>query len=219
MRHLLAAALTLTLVTTGIACAQWPERARPSILKVGGDSVRLKLVDALADRLLANADVEVSSDNGIRCFHAPCPTGNRSWQGRTGPDGQVTIPTGVLQASSSVRAAGEEGDPIEDSEPESSGVWLTPLFPPDSGLAARPILLIDGGSGRPIANAQLEIEYRSPDGRSGRMAGATNALGYLFVPFAVIARAAESCWVVVPGYRRTRLDFGWAGRRTLLQRK
>ncbi len=218
MTRLLAAALTLTLGTSGSACGQRPDRPRPSILKVGGDSVQVKLVDALDARPLANAEVQLSSDNGIRCVRAPCPTASRSWQGRTDAGGRVTIPTNVLQASSSVTAAGEEGDPIEDSEPESSGVWLTPLFPPDSGLAPHPILLIDDTGGRPVANAQVDIDYRAGP-RSGRMASRTNALGYLLVPFEVVARASDSTWVIVPGYRRTQLDFAWARRRTVLRRR
>ncbi len=213
LRLLLVAGLALLLVVSG-ACAQRPPAGRPSILQAQGDTLRVQLVDALSAEPLADAPVQVWSDNGVRCIRAPCPTGARSWSGRTDAGGWLRLPRTALQAASSVETPAHAGDLIEDSRLAGDG-WVAALFPADStGVGPRPVLLVDGRD-RPIANASVEIDY----GRVGKVTARTNALGYLLVPFAAVARAPDDTWVVAPGFRRTRLDFAWARRRTVLHRR
>jgi hypothetical protein len=202
-----------------VACSRDPADGAASILHAKGDSVRIRLLDAVSGRPVANVDVELWSDNGIRCVQAPCPTNGQAWTGRSDAAGQVVVPTSAVQAVTSVRTPGREGDLIGDSESAGRGGWIAELFPRDSGESApHPIKLIDGRSGRPIVNAPVRVEFQTDAGTWDSVKTATNALGYIFVPFNVVVAAAEHTWVVVPGYGRTHLDFAWARRRTKLDR-
>jgi hypothetical protein len=202
-----------------VACSQDPGDGSASILHAKGDSVRIGLLDAVSGRPIANTDVELWSDNGVRCVQAPCPTNGQEWAGRSDASGQVVIPTSAVQAVTAVKTPGHEGDLIGDSEPADGGGWTTVLFPRDSsGSAPRPVKLIDGRSGRPIANVAVRVEFQTDAGKRDSVKTATNALGYIFVPFEVVVAAAEHTWVVVPAYRRTQLDFAWARRKTKLDR-
>jgi hypothetical protein len=150
---------------------------------------------------------------------APCPTNSQQWRGRSNAAGQVTFPTSALQAVTTVKTAGREGDLIGDSQPEDNGGWTVELLPRDSSESAPPpVKLIDGRSGRAIANAPVRMVFQTDAGGWDSVSTATNALGYVFVPFRVVVAAAEHTWVLVPGYRRAQLDFGWARRKTKLDK-
>jgi hypothetical protein len=215
---ILASSLVLAEIVA-VACS--PERAEhaPSMLHAKGESVRVQLLDVASGRPIANAEVEVSSDNGVRCVQPPCPTNSQQWTGRSDASGQVVIPKTALQAVTTVKTPGHDGDLIEDSEPAGDGGWAAELFPRDtSDTAPRPIKLIDARNGKAIAKAPVRMEFRATDGRWDSVTTTSNELGYVFVPFRVVMTAAEQSWVVVPGYRRTQVDFAWARRRTTLQR-
>jgi hypothetical protein len=112
-----------------------------------------------------------------------------------------------------------EGDLIGDSAPAEGGEWTAELFPRDPGDSPpRPIKLIDGGSGRAIADLPVRLEFNTKEGSPDSVTTTTNALGYVLVPFRVVLTAPEQTWVMVPGYRKTRLDFAWARRKTKLDR-
>jgi hypothetical protein len=203
-----------------VACSQERAENAPSILNAKGDSLPVVLLDAATAGPIVNAEVELWSDNGVRCVQAPCPTNGRQWRGRSNAAGQVVIPKKALQPVTSIKASGYDGDLIEDSEFRGDGGWTAELFPRDtSDSPPRPIKLIDGRSGKPIANAPVRVEFTTKDARQDSVTRATNALGYVFVPDRVVLEAAERSWVVVPGYRRTQLDFAWTRRRTRLERR
>jgi len=215
----LVTSLALMGASAPTACGESSGEGAPSILGVKADAVRVRLLDAFSGHAIANADVELWSDNGVRCIQAPCPTNMRQWTGRTDAAGDVVFPTRILQPVTTIKAPSSEGDLIGDSEPGDSGRWVAELFARDTtGSPARPIKLIDSRSHKAISNLPVRLEYRTDGGRWDSFRTMTNPLGYVFVPFEVVARAAEQTWVVVPGYRRTHLDFTWARHRTMLQR-
>ena len=43
--------------------------------------MHVRLLDAATAKPIANTDVELWSDNGIRCIKAPCPTDGKQWKG------------------------------------------------------------------------------------------------------------------------------------------
>jgi hypothetical protein len=185
-----ASSLVLVSMVT-VACSGDRGDGSASILHATGDSVRVRLLDAVSGGPIANAEVELWSDNGIRCVQAPCPTNGQQWSGRSNAAGQVMFPTSALQAVTAVKTPDHEGDLIGDSEPANGGGWTAELFPRDSsGSAPHPVKLIDGRSGRPIANAPARMEFRTDAGKWDSVKIATNALGYIFVPFEVVVAAA-----------------------------
>jgi hypothetical protein len=205
-----------TIVST--ACGESSGQGAPSILDVKADAVRVRLLDASTGRPIANADVKLRSDNGVRCIQPPCPTNVRQWTGRTDAAGGVIVPTRILQPVTTINASRYEGDLISDSEPGDSGRWEAELFARDTtGSSARPIKLIDSRSHKAISNLPVRVEFRTDGGRRESFRAMTNPRGYVFVPFEIVARAGEQIWVVIPGYRRTHLDFAWARHRTVLQ--
>jgi hypothetical protein len=118
--------------TMTAACERNPGGGTPSLLNVIGETVRVRLLDASSDRPLSNADVELWSDNGVRCIKAPCPTNGTQWTGRSDAAGDVVIPTSVLQPVTTIRTPTHEGDLIRDSEPADSGRWVAELSARDS---------------------------------------------------------------------------------------
>jgi hypothetical protein len=68
--------------------------------------LKLKVVDKSTKRPIKNTDVEIYSDNGIRCIQAPCPTNGKRWQGKTNAKGVVSIPASLIQNSMTITAVG-----------------------------------------------------------------------------------------------------------------
>lgn len=218
--------LTTALVLLGLAaatepgCAQRSPGTRPSILEASGDTLHLQVLDAASRRPFANVPVTVSGDNGVRCTRAPCPTGATEWRGRSDAAGRVSVPRSAMQPVTSIATPDHDGDLVEDSEPAAGGAWVAALLPRDTGgLAPHPIRLVDRRTQRPIANMPVRIEYRGRDGRAGTLLTRSGPLGYVFVPFVLVAQAGDDVWAVVPGYRRAKLDFAYERRRTELARK
>ena len=220
MRRLAA---TLAVATTLLAVlpvsAQRPG-ARPSIRQARGTTVRVQLVDARSARPLANADVQIASDNGIRCIRAPCPTNARRWGGRSDATGYVVVPTSIIQQATTISAGRASGDLVQDSEPGPGGAWVAELMPEDTTeLSPRPLKLVDARSGRPLAHVRARLQYPGAGGRPAELRLTTNALGWILVPFEVVARGADNTYVEVPGYRRTHVDYSWVHRRTELKKR
>lgn len=71
-----------------------------------GTSLRVQLVDERSGKPIRNTDVEVYSDNGVRCVMEPCPTNGMSWNGRTDRNGFVRIPGSIRQRSMHISASG-----------------------------------------------------------------------------------------------------------------
>ena len=206
------------IVSASCARAQRTSTEEPSILHATGDSVTVQLFDAVTAKPVAGATVDLGSDNGIRCVRAPCPTDSREWTGSSDASGRITIPTSVLNASVSLTSGEYHGDLVADASPGEHGEWTLELLPEaNSNQPSHPLKLTDARTHRPIANTPVRIESRI--GVSTSVNATTNALGYVFVPFAMMAKGEENCWIVAPGYRDAHVDFAWVRHRMLLKRK
>ncbi len=111
------------------ACAH---AQRPSILQVPDSAVRVRLASPRG-RPVADAPVEIYSDNGIRCIRAPCPTNGTEWRGRSDAVGIVVIPTRVLQASTTITTPGYQGDLVQGARHQRDGTWRMKLSPAGGG--------------------------------------------------------------------------------------
>ncbi len=208
----------LSLAGVSSACAQRPA-ARPSILRAPAGMVRVRVLDAASTRPLAGVEVGLWGDNGIRCIRAPCPTDASSWKGQSDAAGFVMIPTAVLRPNTTIEAPGHDAMDIADAESDAGGGWTAELPPKDTaGPGPESLKLVDARTDRPIASTPVRIEYRVA-GQTAELATATNALGWVFVPFRVLARAPRDTWLELPGFRRTRVDFSFAQHRMILQRR
>jgi hypothetical protein len=211
------AACTLALVSC--ARAQKESKEPDSILKAPGDSVHVRLLDAGTAKPIANSDVELYSDNGIRCIKAPCPTDGQQWKGTSDADGRVTIPKSALNTTANIKSAAYNGDLVGDATSDTKGGWNIAMFSEQcADICPHPIKLLDSRTREPIANKAVLIEIRST--ASHEVASVTsNALGYVLVPFVIVAKGADSSWLIVDGYRDAKIDFAAARRKTMLQRR
>lgn len=75
----------------------------------------VRLVDASAKRIIANASVEVHSNNGIICRKAPCPSNDQSWKGVSDADGILRIPSHIIQYSITLTVAGYQAALIHEA--------------------------------------------------------------------------------------------------------
>jgi hypothetical protein len=207
----------LLALSTWLLPACSPDAAETSVLETilvsNADPVSLQLVDAMTTRPLAATAIRVRSDNGIRCVTTPCPTGAQEWSGTTDSRGIAAVPKRVFQASISIETAGHSGDDLDvDADAGTGGVYVVALYPdrinePDQEL--HPLRLIDARRHRPISDADISLDYGGAKPWTSR----TNALGYVFVPYAVKMQADEKPSIVAPGYRRSPVDFAWVRRR------
>jgi hypothetical protein len=202
------------LAVAACARAQKGSKEPDSILKAPGDSVHVRLLDAGTAKPIASSDVEMFSDNGIRCIKAPCPTDGKQWKGTSDADGRVTIPKSALNTTSNIKTAAYDGDLIADATSDAKGGWNIEMISEQcADLCPHAIKLLDARTREPIANKSVLIEIRGTDAHD--VASVTsNALGYVLVPFVIVAKGPESSWVVVEGYRDGKLDFA-ATRRKL----
>ncbi|MEO6210621.1 MAG: hypothetical protein ABIQ10_10905 [Gemmatimonadaceae bacterium] len=207
---------------SALACAhaQVPAGTEQSILAAKGDSVRVRLYDVTTAKPIASTDFELTSDNGIRCIKAPCPTDGKSWKGESDAKGEIVIPRSALNTTASITSASYHGDLAGDASPAAGGGWTLDLFP-ETGTdpAPHPLKLLDATTHQPIANVTLRIEARNSGGFPNMMSLTSNALGYVFVPADFVAHGAQTSWVVVPGYRDARVDFAWARRKTFIDKR
>lgn len=213
-----------------IACAAWlaapacstgTRNSPASILDAAGPIITVQLLNASTTLAVTHADVTVHTDSGIECATAPCPRNDRQWQGTSDAFGVIRLPKDILQRDSHIATAGLNGDLVEDSAPAANGRWAVELLPlgPDETPATHPLKLIDARTGKPVTDSAVRIEFATYKGSNRSLELTSNALGYVFVPFDVIASAAGDTWLQVPGYRRTRADFAWVRRKTLLERR
>jgi hypothetical protein len=208
-----------------------PDRARAHILEVAADTVHVRLVDAVTTRAITNTEVEVSSDSGIRCVQAPCPTNEKRWTGWTDTEGSVMIPIDALQVVTSMRTSAHYADLINDSYAAVDGVWAVDMFPRNAPqeLEFHPLdlKLIDARTLAPISDTPVRITL----GRTGGFEGTTNSLGYIFVPVEALLGDTADSWppardagpeygrVIVPGYHTAQTDFSRATRKLLMKRR
>jgi hypothetical protein len=189
-----------------------------------GPTVTIQLVDASTGQPARNAAVRLTSDNGIRCARAPCPTNTKSWKGTSDPQGFLTIPTSYLQDSTQIETESLSSDLIEDTEAANDQVWVAELLPLPSAYEyppgpPHPLKLIDAATGKAIADAPAAFELRRAGETRPVLDTRTNALGYVFLPDDLPAGALQNTWVIVAGYRTTHVDFAWARHRMPLARQ
>ena len=194
--------------------------AQSSILQVKSETVRVRLLDAFSGKIISNSDVEVSSDNGIRCIQAPCPTNNKQWRGKSDANAYVVVPTNILQQNTSIStpAYGGGTDLISGSEKKGlDGAWVVELIPNHTFDSSGPYLhrlkLVDAKSNRPLMNTKVRVSFDEGESFEGR----TNSLGYIFFP---VAKAkGKDGWVVVSGYGRTKINWGWVNYKMKLEKQ
>jgi hypothetical protein len=190
----------------------------PSIRHAPGDTVRVQLIDAATARPIAGATIEVTSSNGITCVKAPCPTDTKVWTGMTDASARVAIPKSAMNTATTVKSGAYFGDLVVDAIRGEKGEWTLELFANgEEDNPPHPLKLIDAHTRKAIANTAVRIESRGGKGKPVR--ARSNALGYVLVPFDVVAQDEEDSWLVVPGYRDAHIDFGWVNRKMLLKRK
>lgn len=235
MRHEAAAAMLGLLFLAGASqpgCTQGPPvHSRAAILEIAADTVRLRLLDAVTAMAIANTDVEIRSDNGMRCIRAPCRDNAKRWNGRTDAGGSVTAPVDALQVVTSIRTPGHHADLIEDSSEAADGAWIVEMLPRNApaDLEFHPLdfKLIDDASRRAIADTPVRIAF----GRTGGFEGTTNSLGYVFVPVEALLGDTADSWplardaepefarIIVAGYRTAQTDLARANRKVLMERR
>jgi hypothetical protein len=207
------------LALAACARARQGSDAPASILRASGDSVHVRLFDAKTAQPIPNADVELQSDNGVRCIKAPCPTNGSSWKGSSDASGRLVIPKSALNTVANISSGRYHGDLVGDASPGAKGEWKVELFLEDTGdPGPRPLKLIDARTHEAIANSTVRIAPRD-GGATDSVSATTNALGYVFVPFTIVAKHADSLWLAAPGYRDAKIDFSWAQRRMLMVRR
>ena len=189
--------------------------SQSSILQVKSETVRVKLLDEFSGEVIPNSDVKVSSDNGIRCFRAPCPTNGKQWSGRSDTNGYVVIPTNILQWNTDISTPAHRGgkDLIKGSEQDLDGAWVVELIPNhtfDSWPSSYRLKLVDAENNRPLINTHVDISFAEGESLEGK----TNSLGYVFFPV-----ARMDGWVVVAGYKRTEINWGWVNYELKLKRQ
>ena len=189
--------------------------AQKSIMDAPGTSVSVQLMDAWSGQPIANADIKVESDNGIRCVKAPCPTNGKEWAGRSDAAGRLMIPKSEIQASTYVGTSLHESANLEEALSGTSGRWVLDLFPKRLNDEAdkRGYKLIDARTGKPLANMSVRLEFPL----TGALDTKTNSLGYAFFPWERAYGAPEpAAWVIARGYRRTKIDLSAERRGTKL---
>lgn len=194
------------------------------IRKAPGPTVTVQLIDVSTGHPVRNAGLRLVSDNGIRCIRAPCPTNTRIWKGKSDTEGFVQIPTSEIQSSTQIETGSLTGDLIGDSEAASDTVWIAELLPLESTYTdppgpPRPLRLIDGTTGKAVADADASFEVRRGGESQVLFKTRTNDFGYVFLPNDLPEAALEDTWVLVTGYRATHVDFAWAAHRIRLARR
>lgn len=219
----------VVLAAAGIRSSVRADRSGPN---APHGPVRVKLFDVYSGLPLANAAVEVTSDNGIRCEVPPCPTNGQKWLGRTDGAGVVIIPSSAIQSETYVRTKDHRDVKLEENErKDPSHIHQAELYPEwlfsEQYDWTRGYKLVDARSGKVLANTTVRIEFPGNDwpaqhGGIGSLDTKTNPLGYVFFSFlrkpeqqqdqtspsAPLADwVTPEAWVAVSGYRKAKLNY------------
>jgi hypothetical protein len=223
LRSIVITIMLLVTIPQHAGFAQHPQQtsdSQSSILEVNGETVRVKLLDAFSGEVISNSEVRVYSDNGIRCFRAPCPTNGKKWKGRSDANGYVVIPTNILQRSTDISTPAYRGGKnlIGGSEQDNDGAWVVELYPNRTFDRSGPFLqhrkLVDAESNKPLINTQVRVSF----GAGENFQGQTNSLGYIFFELKKVNFQIGD-WVDVTGYKSTKINWGWANYKIKLERQ
>ena len=102
----------------------------PSVDRTKKSDLKLKLIDRLTRKPIKNTEVEIYSDNGIRCIRPPCQTNGIKWTGKTDARGVVVVPGKIRQRSMTISADGYNGgkDIIKEAKKNKArGIWIIAL--------------------------------------------------------------------------------------------
>ena len=177
-------------------------------LSISAGAVDIRAVDSRTGSAIANVEVRVSSDNGIRCVRAPCPTDFKTWTGRSDSSGHVSVPATAFSVDPRFQAQGYEAAASLPPEAARAANWQIELDPAGSstegGMRIDRVKLVDKASGRPLANAIFWVAYsRNCKSRTCAnivLSGTTNTLGNAFVPLARIPDLEKRSWIRAEGY-------------------
>ncbi len=100
-----------------------------------GNVARVKLINASTKRIIANASVEVRSNNGIRCRRSQCPTNRQSWRGASDADGVLRIPSHIIQHSTGLTVAGYQATDFNKTAAKIADGTLIIELSPDTSTA------------------------------------------------------------------------------------
>ena len=221
LRSIVFVITLLVAIPQCLSCSRNPQQtpdSPSSILQAKGETVRVKLLDEFSGEVISNSDVEVSSDNGRRCIRAPCDTNNKEWRGRSDANGYVVIPTEFLQQTTDISTPSHRGgkDLISGSERAMDGAWVVELIPNrtrDSWPSSYRLKLVDAETNEPLINTHVGVSLAQGESLEGK----TNSLGYIF--FHVEKAVGKDGWVVVSGYRRTKIEWGWVNYKVKLEKE
>lgn len=168
-------------------------------------NIKIQLLDVRTTKPIANSDVEVWSDNGVRCNVAPCPTNGKAWNGKSDARGHVVIPRSFIQETTVLSTPGHDGKSLElaAGSPPTLVVELVPKDPNNTGLPERAFKLFDAATNKPLDGVGARVELGSTE----RLETKTNALGYIFIPLEKAMPVLDDTWVVASGHQRTKVDF------------
>ena len=133
--------LSLAAISSYIIASPLPARKKgaPGADRVKKADLKLKLIDRITGKPIKNTDVEIYSDNGIRCIRPPCQTNGIKWTGKTDARGVIVVPGKIRQRSMTLSAAGYSGGKniIKDAKKnKAGGEWVIALDA-DSGERGR----------------------------------------------------------------------------------
>jgi hypothetical protein len=109
MKYAVALAFILSLPIMSsyvIASPILAQKETPSAYRMKKADLKLKLIDRVTRKPIKNTDVEIYSDNGIRCITLPCQTNGIKWTGKTDARGVIIIPGKIRQRSMTISATG-----------------------------------------------------------------------------------------------------------------
>ncbi|MBI5405167.1 MAG: hypothetical protein HY976_02975 [Candidatus Kerfeldbacteria bacterium] len=93
-------------------------------------SIKVVILDNQTTKPIANQDVTLYSDNGIRCVQEPCPTNGRTWNGTTNGRGEVVVPGDMVDSSMIFTVAGYQGADLRSrGAVQADGSWKLLLAP------------------------------------------------------------------------------------------
>jgi hypothetical protein len=184
---------------------------------------------------LANAAVEVTSDDGIIgivCAKAPCTNNGRTWLGLSDDSGMLLIPRPAIKFDTYVKTKDHRAVRLtDDAIKHASSTYQVELYPEwlysEQYEWTRGYKLVDARTGKVLANTPVWIEFPANDwpaqhgGISSRKVK-TNPLGYVFFSFLrkpeqkqgqALPSAPEAdwvtpvAWVAVSGYGKAKLNY------------
>lgn len=188
------------------------------------DEHKLQLIDAQSAKPIANQEIRVDSDNGIRCFRAPCNTDFQRWTGNTNAEGWIEIPQEKINKVTSITCENLKiGRGLEDEEPSRSGGFILDLEP-TSSMSQRRFKLLDAKTRKPLSNLTIWIVHEEtctpPICNEFTFTGKTNSIGNVFYPISKTWNPKYSeYWLYAPGYKTTRVEGSWANFKVLLNPK